>query len=307
MTNGGFDPRTDPIFKLRTPLLFAHRGGAKEVPESTEEAFEHAVRYGADVLELDLRLSLDGKPIVWHGPGLKNVRGKRKKYGRADHIGEYDWAKLKDKAWVLHPVDEPKFIPRCKRRLLTLGDFFKVVERLENKLKAAGTPRTIHINIELKRPHQDSPGWTCEILNDLLDIVDEQANRRTIILASMNLRRLKKLRLRMEIRKTKRHPTNLTFSEQVSYPASVKDPSATYAYETSYAVLNRTLVRKVRRRGDSLYVFLTGFGLIPAMDKKKGKALEKQLVKLLRKGVDGIMTDYPKKVGELLQEWREAN
>lgn len=28
-------PRIEPIFKLETPLLFAHRGGAREVPEST--------------------------------------------------------------------------------------------------------------------------------------------------------------------------------------------------------------------------------------------------------------------------------
>ena len=67
--------RKDPIFKRKTPLLFAHRGGAGEAPESTEEAFRKAVENRADVLELDVSLTLDGEIVVWHGPGLKNVRG----------------------------------------------------------------------------------------------------------------------------------------------------------------------------------------------------------------------------------------
>ena len=66
--------RKDPILGLKTPLLFAHRGGAKEAPESTEEAFEHAVRHGADVLELDLRLSRDGELVVRDRRGYQPIK-----------------------------------------------------------------------------------------------------------------------------------------------------------------------------------------------------------------------------------------
>ena len=69
--------RIDPIFDLRTPLLFAHRGGAQEVPESTLMAFNHALNKArVDVLEIDVQLTRDRKIIVWHGPGLDNVRIK---------------------------------------------------------------------------------------------------------------------------------------------------------------------------------------------------------------------------------------
>jgi glycerophosphoryl diester phosphodiesterase len=49
------------------PLLFAHRGGAGLAPENTLEAFHAAVeRWGADVLELDVRISRDGHLVVIH-------------------------------------------------------------------------------------------------------------------------------------------------------------------------------------------------------------------------------------------------
>lgn len=57
----------DPIFGLERPVLFAHRGGAGEVPENTEEAFRHAVENGSDVLELDIQLTRDGEIVVWYG------------------------------------------------------------------------------------------------------------------------------------------------------------------------------------------------------------------------------------------------
>lgn len=44
----------------------AHRGGAAEGPENTLPAFRHAVRLGADMMEMDARCSRDGVPVVCH-------------------------------------------------------------------------------------------------------------------------------------------------------------------------------------------------------------------------------------------------
>jgi glycerophosphoryl diester phosphodiesterase len=71
--------RSDPIFQMKTPLLFAHRGGAREFPESTKEAFRKAYDLGTDVLELDVQLTKDKKIVVWHGPKLDNVNKVQKK------------------------------------------------------------------------------------------------------------------------------------------------------------------------------------------------------------------------------------
>lgn len=49
------------------PLLIAHRGGARLAPENTMAAFRRAVElWRADMLELDVRLTLDGEVVVVH-------------------------------------------------------------------------------------------------------------------------------------------------------------------------------------------------------------------------------------------------
>lgn len=49
------------------PILAAHRGGARLAPENTLEAFRQAVDlWGADMLEMDVRLTADGEVVVIH-------------------------------------------------------------------------------------------------------------------------------------------------------------------------------------------------------------------------------------------------
>jgi glycerophosphoryl diester phosphodiesterase len=45
-----------------------------DAPESSIKAFQYAIEEaGADVLEIDVQLTADGKFVVWHGPELENV------------------------------------------------------------------------------------------------------------------------------------------------------------------------------------------------------------------------------------------
>ena len=49
------------------PIFCAHRGGAALAPENTMAAFRSAVeRWGADMLEMDVRLTADGEVVVFH-------------------------------------------------------------------------------------------------------------------------------------------------------------------------------------------------------------------------------------------------
>jgi glycerophosphoryl diester phosphodiesterase len=47
-------------------LVVAHRGASALEPENTLVSFESALRAGADVIELDVRLTADGVPVVLH-------------------------------------------------------------------------------------------------------------------------------------------------------------------------------------------------------------------------------------------------
>jgi glycerophosphoryl diester phosphodiesterase len=47
-------------------LVVAHRGASSTEPENTLTAFDAALRVGADVVELDVRLTSDGVPVILH-------------------------------------------------------------------------------------------------------------------------------------------------------------------------------------------------------------------------------------------------
>ena len=58
--------------------MFAHRGGSHLAPENTIAAFDNGLALGADGIELDVRLSRDGRVVVHHDRTLDrttNLRG----------------------------------------------------------------------------------------------------------------------------------------------------------------------------------------------------------------------------------------
>lgn len=59
-----------PALDLGAHPVIAHRGGGGLAPENTMPAFARALELGADVLELDVRASADGVPVVIHDATL---------------------------------------------------------------------------------------------------------------------------------------------------------------------------------------------------------------------------------------------
>ncbi len=51
---------------LPSPTFFAHRGASAYAPENTMAAFDLALRQGAEAIELDAKLTADGKVVVIH-------------------------------------------------------------------------------------------------------------------------------------------------------------------------------------------------------------------------------------------------
>lgn len=59
------------------PRIYAHRGSMQLAPENTQLAFDVALGYGADVLELDVRLTRDKRVIVFHDESLDRTTNGR--------------------------------------------------------------------------------------------------------------------------------------------------------------------------------------------------------------------------------------
>ena len=62
---------------LRTTEVTAHRGASAFYPENTMAAFEGAIEFGADWIELDVQQSKDGKIFVMHDHSFYRTTGLR--------------------------------------------------------------------------------------------------------------------------------------------------------------------------------------------------------------------------------------
>lgn len=60
-------------------LVIGHRGSAGTAPENTLPSFQAAAEAGADMIELDVRLSADGVLVVHHDMSLERTTGVRRR------------------------------------------------------------------------------------------------------------------------------------------------------------------------------------------------------------------------------------
>lgn len=299
--------RTEPIFKLKTPLLFSHRGGAREVPESTVRGFRHAIDAAqSDVLELDVQLTRDGQFVVWHGPELRNVRieGQADRPGKRERnkIYDFDWAELDGKAWVADPdvKDLPDAevnlanVPRQDdRRILRLADFLKEFPQI---------PLNVEIKESFKRKinETDRKGLKDNI-RAFSDLLAQDGGGRPIVVVSADGGCIEEFRKQNK----EKYPTGLSTQEQFVLLLNLPlFKMKNRALETSYSPLisNRAMVERVREMGGSTFVFLTEFGTwLPAIDKDVPS--DETIIEILDRGVDGIMTDRPACVRYIINKW----
>lgn len=65
-------------------IIIAHKGGNRVFPENSVDAINHSFQTGADVAELDVRLSKDSVPVVVHDDNLKRLFSIDKKVSELD-------------------------------------------------------------------------------------------------------------------------------------------------------------------------------------------------------------------------------
>lgn len=58
-----------------SPILYAHRGAAFELPENTLEAFALALELGAQAIETDAHMTRDGRIVLSHDPSGERMAG----------------------------------------------------------------------------------------------------------------------------------------------------------------------------------------------------------------------------------------
>jgi len=285
--------RIDPIFGIQTPILFAHRGGAKEAPESTQAGFQHAIDSGTEVLELDVQLTRDEEMVVWHGPKLDNVRLAIDDNSRTrTNVNEYDWGELKDKAWVMHPENGETLqtVPQHPSRLLlTLEEFLAMYPNAK-------------LTVEMKEH------FTPTHLDRFIDILNNGSpDRVKVVASSRNETLLNVFREKTGGRFATNLPLYSLMKSRVSAAFGTLRNQFLYnrAFELPHPRLlaPRTMIEQVRDATGCSYIFLTHIPLVKALDAEKGSPSADALFEILDRGVDGIMTDRPSRVRQLMNEW----
>ena len=126
---------------LARPVI-GHRGNRAFAPENTLESFLEAVALGADALEFDLRLSRDGKLVVFHDPTLERTTDGQ------GPLAQRTLAELKAlDAGARFTPDGGRSFP-WRGRGVRVASFDEVID---------GLPRDLPCIIELKTPAATEP------------------------------------------------------------------------------------------------------------------------------------------------------
>lgn len=121
------------------PLVVGHRGVQVLHQENTLAGFRRAVALGIDAVELDVRITRDGRPVVFHDAGLERLTGVRRA------VSDLTWdelAELRIRSKIVVGVDAlgSDIVWRYERE--------ERISLLEEVLAEVGN--RIAINIELK-------------------------------------------------------------------------------------------------------------------------------------------------------------
>lgn len=153
------------------PIFIAHRGYASAYPENTLIAIEAAEQAGAEYVEVDIQLSADHVPVLYHDRDLTRL------CQQSGAIHDYTFSQL-DEFYV---TDSEKFADKyAKNKITSLQVFIDYLKKHPG----------LNAFIELKRLMIDTFGEEL-VLNTLLPMFDGMSNQ--VIFISYNQSILKNI------------------------------------------------------------------------------------------------------------------
>ena len=293
-----------PAFDLQ-----AHRGGRGLLPESTLAAFENAIRMGVVTLESDIAITVDGVAVLSHNPAL-NPEITRDAKGQwlpatgplirtltLAQLQDYDVGRIDPASRYARSF--PNQQPRDGQRIPTLAALFKLVTDLG--------ANEIQFDLETKI-FPNEPGATLApqpFVETLLRVIREHGMVNRVMIQSFDWRTLELLH--------KMHPGMRTVYLTAELPNynTVRDGSWTAGHLLKDH--GNSIPRLVKASaGDATGVtWSPAYNQLQAAQVKEAQALglkvipwtvnEKAMMgQLLDWGVDGIITDYPDRLREVM-------
>lgn len=246
-------------------VILAHRGASAEAPENTLAAFDLAMRRGADGIELDVRFSADGVPVVIHDARVDRTTSGS---GRVDRHTVKELRRLDAGSWF-----NRRFPTRARAR------YGRAKIPLLSEVMSWVKARRCAAVIEVKRERAPA----ADHVEKLLEIIHRAGVNSEIAIISFHLptlRRLRELDARVRIGIDFTRPL-LALRRAKSVGASIVLPH--------WAFTSRRFI--ARAHGAGLRVIPWGLETPAAMRR------------VLAEGVDGAITGYPARLRRLVEQY----
>jgi glycerophosphoryl diester phosphodiesterase len=259
------------FFNAARPLVFGHRGSAGDMPENTIPSFDKALQDGADVLETDIHLTKDGKVVACHDSLLEGTTNG------AGRIEDHTLAELKqlDAAYNFSR-DGGKTFP-----LRGHGITIPTLDELFMRYKG------VKFNIDMKTKDP-------ALVKKVSEMIDNYGRADLTIMASFNHASIKGLRkLQGDVLTCASNREVMTFllasklgisayKEPLSFEVPVK--------EKGINVVTKKFIKHAHAKGHFVVPWTVN-------DPKEMEAL-------LKMGVDGIITDFPKLAADVVRKFK---
>jgi glycerophosphoryl diester phosphodiesterase len=211
------------FFKTKSPIVIAHRGYSKIAPENTISAFKLAVRFRADMIELDVRMTKDGTPVVIHDSKVDRTTN-----GTGSVKNFYLWVlrELDAGSWFNH-----KYIGE---KIPTLKEVFDAVGG------------KIPINIEIKNASIKD-----KLTEKVLAVIYENEIANNVLISSFDPRILRNVR-----KLTDEIPTGFLYHYPIYFnPVKTLLNLGTNVLIHNYKFTTPKLVEKLHNAGFKIFVY----------------------------------------------------
>lgn len=254
-----------PYLGLEYPLRFAHRGSRVLWPENTAEAFQGAIDLGYHYIETDVRITSDGVVVVFHDADLDRTTNGT---GPVDRWELKDLRRL-DAAWWF---DEDNGYPLRGTgvQVRTLDEVFSMWPKA-------------HFNIDLKGAGMEWP---------VADLIKRHGREDSTLIGSFVDHRVAKFRriTRGEIAVAAGPSAAMAMLVASRLGRTVRRPVAAYQLPFDYKSMpvDRKLVDAIHRSGAQVHMWTVNEA--------------EPMNRLLDMGVDGIVSDRPDILNEVMRE-----
>ena len=261
-------------------LTIAHRGARSMAPENTLKAIQKAHAVGADMCEIDVRLTADDMPVLIHDKVLERVSNIRE---LPCFQGRRSWAVGTMSLQELWQLDCGSwFLQQDPFRCIRAGRISETEQESYRGLPLATLEQALElikengwmINVELK---DVGPKRNQVLVDRVCSLIRDMGLERRVLLSS----------LRFEILEAVRRTGlefHLAFVDNVVHPqvlSRLQSIQAT-AYHPKHTLIRPDMIRACRGEGIAVNVWtvnrLTDLRLLQAM------------------GVDGVITDVPQRM-----------